>query len=82
MPLPSNFLLWNPAMRSAFLKGAAAQLEGEHLGACPYEDKRKLSGRLTWSRAFQNAWRDGWEYAKDDRTDALITLACRAFRKR
>jgi ribosome modulation factor len=75
MPLPSNFLRWNRALRGAFLKGAAAHLAGENLGACPYDDKRKPSGRLSWSRAFRNAWRDGWEYARADRADALITLA-------
>lgn len=76
MPLPSNFMLWNPAMRGAFLKGAAAHMGGEDIGACPYADKRKPSGRLSWSRAFQNAWRDGWEYARADREDALGTLSC------
>jgi ribosome modulation factor len=40
-------------------KGQEAALAGLSEQACPYEDKRKDSGRLTWSRAFINAWRDG-----------------------
>ena len=61
-------------MRSAFLQGVDAQLEGNDLNACPYQDNRKPSGRVSWSRAFQNAWRDGWEYARIDRDDALVSL--------
>jgi len=73
--MPPNFMSWNRALRGAFLKGAAAFLSGELIGECPYQDKRKPSGRLSWSRSFQNAWRDGWQYAEKYRDDALITLA-------
>ena len=76
MSLPHNFFSWNRAMRGAFLKGAAASLENLPISDCPYDDKRKLSGSLTWSRAFISAWRDGWQYAHDDRNDALITMSC------
>lgn len=58
--LPSNFQSWNPAMRGAYLKGAKAAEAGETLAKCPYDDKRKADGRLSWSRAFIAAWRDGW----------------------
>jgi hypothetical protein len=42
---------------------------------CPYEDKRKPSGKLSWSRAFINAWSDGLHDALRDREQALITLS-------
>lgn len=54
---------WNPAMRGAFKKGMAAHDAGDPIEACPYRDKRKQDGRLTWSRAFISAWEDGWRYA-------------------
>lgn len=59
-PLPSNFDSWNPAMRGAYLKGRRAWAEGLRIEACPYRDKRKDCGRLTWSRAFIRAWEDGF----------------------
>lgn len=65
----------NRAMVGAYLKGLHAALSGEPADACPYRDIRKPSGRLTWSRAFRTAWRDGWEHATKDREDALITAA-------
>ena len=73
--LPPNFMSWNRALRGAFLKGASAFLGGELIGECPYQDKRKNDGRLTWSRSFSAAWRDGWQYAEKYRDDALITVA-------
>ena len=63
------------ALDGAYLKGIHARLEGAAITDCPYKDKRKWNGRLTWSRAFENAWRDGWEYADKDRQQALITVA-------
>ena len=60
MKLPDGFERWNPAMRGAYLKGAKAAESGQSLFTCPYQDKRNNSGRLTWSRAFQAAWWDGW----------------------
>jgi hypothetical protein len=61
MPTPAGFENWNPALRGAYRKGCVAATAGEPLSACPYEDRRKASGRLTWSRAFISAWRDGWQ---------------------
>jgi ribosome modulation factor len=58
----------------AYLKGINAGIAGEPLDACPYEDKRKWDGRLTWSRAFRTAWCDGWKHATTNREQALITL--------
>ena len=51
---------WNPAMRGAYMKGAYAAEAGQPLDSCPYKDKRKEDGRITWSRAFRYAWQDGW----------------------
>ena len=64
MILPAGFEKWNPAMRGAYLKGAKAFTDGKSEADCPYEDKRKDCGRLTWSRAFIAAWWDGFEDAK------------------
>ena len=58
---PEGFRSWNPAMRGAYRKGYEACEAGEPQGACPYSDKRKHDGRLTWSRAFAAAWHDGWK---------------------
>ena len=63
-PLPRDFGLWNPAMRGAFRKGMEAFAHGRPETACPYQDKRKADGRLTWSRAFAAAWRDGWRHTQ------------------
>lgn len=60
--LPSFYESWNPAMRGAFNKGVRAQLDGAPFEA-PYADRRKESGRLTWSRAFIRAWEEGYEWA-------------------
>jgi len=62
----------------AYRKGLAANISGDPITSCPYEDKRKPSGKLSWSRAFQNAWRDGWQHAQHNREDALITLSIAA----
>lgn len=40
-------------------KGAEAAAAGLPESACPYDDKRVLSGRLSWSRAWQRAWLEG-----------------------
>jgi hypothetical protein len=60
--LPPGFLRWNRALRGAFLKGLHAFKAGEPRSACPYEDIRKPSGSLSWSRSFQRAWLDGWQW--------------------
>lgn len=53
-------------------KGRAAYASGLPESSCPYPDKRQETGRLTFSRAFRNAWRDGYREARnaDQRTDA------------
>lgn len=61
------------ALDGAYLKGLNAGLAGAPESSCPYEDKRKSSGRLTWSRAFRTAWFDGWKHAVQNREQALIT---------
>jgi ribosome modulation factor len=45
-------------------KGAWAARIGQTEADCPYPDKRKDDGRLTFSRAFRNAWAQGFREAK------------------
>lgn len=54
---------YSNALAGAVLRGMRAALAGEPITACPYRDVRKWNGKLTWSRAFESAWRDGWEKA-------------------
>ncbi len=63
---PDHFDRWNRAHRGAFMKGYQAFLDGQEEGACPYLDKRKGGNKLTWSRSFGAAWRDGWRWAKKE----------------
>ena len=50
----------NRALLGAVKKGIAAKAAGFQETACPYQDKRKPSGKLSWSRAFRYAWFDGY----------------------
>lgn len=59
---PRGFYSWNPALRGAFCKGEQAAADGATADDCPYRDKRNHNGRLTWSRAYQTAWRDGFDH--------------------
>ena len=61
--MPGQFGSWNKAMRAAFVKGATASTMDIPITECPYRDRRKQSGGLTWSRAFRAAWADGWRFA-------------------
>ncbi len=63
MELPWDFHRWNRAMAGAFKKGMAAHQNGQSITDCPYEDKRKWDGRLSWSRAFVKAWENSWTWA-------------------
>lgn len=63
---PRDFEKWNPALRGAFLKGWIAGRDGLPCRS-PYLDKRKEDGRLTWSRAFESAWVDGWRLGDEAR---------------
>jgi len=51
----------NRALDGAERKGREARDRGDPRHACPYNDYRKDCGRLTFSRAFRNAWLRGWE---------------------
>ncbi len=62
---PRGFFAWNRALRGAFERGERDHREGAGLDACPYQDKRKSGGGLTWSRAYQTAWRDGYAFARE-----------------
>jgi len=57
--LPAGFHNWNRALQGAYLKGWRAAQAGESATTCPYWDKRKKDGRLTWARSFLLAWQDG-----------------------
>lgn len=50
----------------AYKKGYKARKEGLSRTACPYEDHRKPSGKVSWSRAWRNTWLQGWECADRD----------------
>jgi hypothetical protein len=62
-PIPA-WVLCEAPWRGAFWKGYLAFTSGEPRASCPYMDKRNESGRITWSRAFQASWHDGWLYAQ------------------
>lgn len=53
-------------MQGAYMKGRKACVEGLGIDQCPYKDRRKADGRLSWSRAFIRAWQDGW---RDERAE-------------
>lgn len=67
---PRGFESWNRALQGAYRKGWDAFCAGKDEGDCPYTDKRKDCGRLTWSRSFIAAWQDGFA---DARKSAVIT---------
>jgi len=66
LTMPEGYERWNRAHLGAFKKGAAHFLAGGSLDMCPYEDHRKPSGRLSWSRSFIGAWQDGWRWAQQE----------------
>lgn len=49
------------AFDAAEEKGRQAARDGKSITDCPYVDKRKPSGKLSWSRSFINAWTHGWQ---------------------
>lgn len=56
----------NPALRSAYDRGAVAARAGLSLDACPYRIascRRRNAG--TWAAVFTNYWRRGFFDAKD-----------------
>jgi hypothetical protein len=63
--LPWDSYRWNRAIRGAFVKGIVAHQNGQPVEACPYGDKRKPDGRLSRSRSFASAWRDGWRWSAE-----------------
>ncbi len=52
------------ALDGAERKGREAFLACKNESACPYEDKRNYRGMITWSRAFERAWVNGFREAK------------------
>ena len=47
-------------IHAAYVKGKLAAQNGESETDCPYPDYRQDSGKLTWSRAYRNAWARGY----------------------
>lgn len=52
-------------VRSIGYQDARAGIELED---CPYDDERKPSGKLSWSRAHIRAWQDGWRRYHQENT--------------
>lgn len=50
--LPHDSYRWNKAMLGSFKNGIAAHQAGFSIESCPYVDRRKPDGRLSWSRSF------------------------------
>jgi len=63
---PRGFFSWNRSLQGAFMRGERDQRDGAEIVDCPYADKRKKDGRLTWSRAYRAAWRDGFQHAESE----------------
>ena len=59
---------WIYVYEKGFLAGVKAREDGlpKLPRPCPYEDKRKLNNKLTWSRSFITAWCDGWDTGYDN----------------
>lgn len=51
-------------MQGVYKKGRKAFSDGLDITQCPYKDRRKADGRLSWSRAFIRVWQDGWRDEK------------------
>lgn len=73
IPEPSSFSNWNRSLQGAYRKGAVAYLESKSLSNCPYEDKRKDDGRLSWSRSYITAWTDGYRDAEKHQVSQSVT---------
>lgn len=62
-PEPKNVALRGRALAGAWRKGARATQAAPTLGAWPCGDARMANDRVTFSRAFAKAWREGWRWA-------------------
>lgn len=47
-------------LNSAYRRGVAAFAAGLALASNPYPDLRTAAGKVTFSRAYRNAWQGGW----------------------
>lgn len=63
----------NP-LETAKEKGAWAARIGLKESDCPYRDKRKSDNRLTFSRAWRNAWIEGFRSWKAKTEPAPLEL--------
>lgn len=65
MRLPDDAARWNRARRGAFKRGVMDFHAGKSAAFdCPYKDKRTAKGAVTFSRAYVNAWHDGFSWAQ------------------
>jgi ribosome modulation factor len=55
------------ALQSAFRRGFEDGFKGRPRSENPYPDLRNDGGKITWSRAFRNAWHDGWDRGNSQR---------------
>ncbi len=45
---------------AAYERGRRARAAGEPVSACPYRDRRRADGGITWARGWRIAWLRGW----------------------
>jgi ribosome modulation factor len=50
----------NKALETAFQRGYEDGFKGKSKSSNPYPDIRTEGGQVTFSRAFRNAWQEGW----------------------
>lgn len=54
----------HPGLACAYRRGKAAFEDGDARTSNPYRDKRTpANNKVTYARAFRNAWSDGWDDA-------------------
>jgi ribosome modulation factor len=52
----------SPQLRGAYWRGYRAGESGQSQASCPYADVLSSRGHVTFSRAYINAWTEGWKY--------------------
>lgn len=60
----TNKPTWHGPFMGAWNKGRQARKDGKPLSSCPYSDLRTGTGDVTFGRAFQRAWIEGWHWDK------------------
>lgn len=57
----------NKHFEIAWRKGYAAAHNGAKKSDCPYKDHRTKRGGVTFSRAYRNAWMEGFKHGLTDK---------------